>query len=561
MPERFELTYRQWLEEPRDWCVSRQLWWGHRIPVWYVHASQAEADAALADPLREGRTDVWVVARNEAEARTKAEAEHGVDVGLAQEVDVLDTWFSSGLWPFSTVGWPGASVDGGADPAAFAPADPSSDLARFFPAALMETGHDILFFWVARMIMMSLALTGKAPFDTVYLHGLVRDDKGRKMSKSLGNVVDPVDVINDVGTDALRYALATGTAPGQDLNLNLEKVVSARNFTNKMWNVGKFLEFSLAQAEANDDAPSRADRLVRAAQTPARLLAGDLPLAEAWVVSSLHATVDRATEALEGLKYGEAGRLLQEWTWGELADWYVEAAKDRLYGDDAVAREACLDTLCYVVDTVLRLLHPLAPFVTEELWQSLFATAVATAATDGPTPALLSQPWPVTGAPRDAAAEARFEIFRDAVGAVRNARAEYNVDLGKRLSGVRLVGADLAASVAGEEGLFQLLAKVEFAPSNDTVATNGSDQTATLVVRPGMELTLPLDALFDRDKERSRLEGQRKKLDKEAGALRSRLGSKGFVDKAPVAVLEKTRGELADIEAKLASVDEKLAAL
>lgn len=227
VPERFERTYRQWLENIRDWCVSRQLWWGHRIPVWYVFESEEEANE------KKFSSKNYVVARNESEAIRLAHEKYGPGAVLRQESDVLDTWFSSSLWPFSTLGWPDET---------------SEDISRFYPTSVLETGHDILFFWVARMMMMGIELTGKAPFSTIYLHGLVRDEKGRKMSKSLGNVVDPVETIQQFGADALRYTLATGTSPGQDLNLSLDRVNGSRNFTNKVWNASKFVLFSLTQA-------------------------------------------------------------------------------------------------------------------------------------------------------------------------------------------------------------------------------------------------------------------------------------------------------------------------
>ena len=275
VPSRFEKIYKGWLTDIRDWCISRQLWWGHRIPVWYVHESQAALDSARSGTGK-GSSPTYVVARNEAEATAKAKAAHGEHVVLYQEEDVLDTWFSSGLWPFSTLGWPN---------------EEAADLAKFFPTQVMETGHDILFFWVARMVMMSYGMTGKLPFHTVFLHGLVRDEKGRKMSKSLGNVVDPLNVIDEQGCDALRFTLATGTAAGQDLNLNMDRLASNRNFTNKIWNSGKFVLYSL-EGMSDDE---RVELVDAAAAVPSSL--ATLPLAERWIVSRLHAVVDHVTSA------------------------------------------------------------------------------------------------------------------------------------------------------------------------------------------------------------------------------------------------------------------------
>ena len=315
VPSRFEKIYKGWLTDIRDWCISRQLWWGHRIPVWYVHESQA---ALGRGPERHGKgsSPTYVVARDEAEATAKAKAAHGEHVVLYQEEDVLDTWFSSGLWPFSTLGWPN---------------EEAADLAKFFPTQVMETGHDILFFWVARMVMMSYGMTGKLPFHTVFLHGLVRDEKGRKMSKSLGNVVDPLNVIDEQGCDALRFTLATGTAAGQDLNLNMDRLASNRNFTNKIWNSGKFVLYSL-EGMSDDE---RIELVDAAAAVPSSL--ATLPLAERWIVSRLHAVVDHVTSAHDRYDFGEAGRAAYSFFYDDFADWFIEGAKSRLYGDDPAA--------------------------------------------------------------------------------------------------------------------------------------------------------------------------------------------------------------------------------
>ena len=327
LPDRFAKVYRRWLENIRDWCVSRQLWWGHRIPVWYVYESEGDAERGP------GPGQAYVVAEDERAARAAATAAHGRHAVLRQETDVLDTWFSSGLWPFSTLGWPDKDA---------------ADLRRFYPTTLLETGHDILFFWVARMAMLGLELTGRAPFRDVYLHGLVRDAQGRKMSKTLGNVVDPVTVCDDYGTDALRLTLATGTAPGQDLNLSLDRVTAARNFTNKLWNAGKFVLHALRDAGDEEwaalaDAEARLDG-ERAA----------LPLAERWALEALDRAVCAATAAAERYDLAEAGRVVQEFVWGDFADWYIEAAKTRLYSDrDQMAKEqvheifgSCAGCLC-----------------------------------------------------------------------------------------------------------------------------------------------------------------------------------------------------------------------
>lgn len=318
VPERFEKTYRMWLEEIRDWCISRQLWWGHRIPVWYVFDDEKVAEKA-SKPV----SDRYVVARDGEEALQKAREQYGPHAAIRQEEDVLDTWFSSALWPFSTLGWPNVQ---------------SENYLKFYPTSVMETGHDILFFWVARMMMMGIEFTGKAPFQTIYLHGLVRDEKGRKMSKSLGNVVDPVETIENYGADALRYTLATGTSPGQDLNLSLDRVNGSRNFTNKIWNVAKFVLFAFEQASITPGCEEWKRLSSLSFESQEKL--DKLSVPERWIVSRLHETIDLSTKYHEQYDFGEAGRILYDFIWSDFADWFVETAKSRLYGEDQQAASA-----------------------------------------------------------------------------------------------------------------------------------------------------------------------------------------------------------------------------
>jgi len=368
LPDRFVRVYNNWLENIKDWCISRQLWWGHRIPVYYVHDSEAAAAAS-----EDGVSSRYVVASSMQEASMLAKEKYGDGVVLRQDQDVLDTWFSSGLWPFSTLGWPNAE---------------SSDLKTFYPTQMMETGHDILFFWVSRMIMMGMHLTGQVPFDTVYLHGLVRDEKGRKMSKSLGNVVDPIEVISDCGTDALRFTLATGSAVGQDLNLSMERLTANRNFVNKLWNAGKYVLLMLSKADETEwEAAVSADF-----SKPEEL--AKLPLSERWVVSLLHQTIDSVTERFDKYDYNQAGITTYNFFWDEFADWAIEASKPRTYGDAAAAAATSRRVLVYVFERVLRLLHPYMPFVTEELWQALPHSGDA----------LILAQWPSQGLPADTVA-------------------------------------------------------------------------------------------------------------------------------------------------------------
>eukprot|EP00887_Chlorella_sp_A99_P007370 scaffold2.g7370.t1 len=601
VPERFEKVYNHWLENIKDWCISRQLWWGHRIPVWYVvaapnappAAAAAGEDSASASAsgaaLPHGQR--YVVARSEAEAYAKARAAYGEGVVLEQESDVLDTWFSSGLWPFSTLGWP----------------QQTADLERFYPTAVMETGHDILFFWVARMAMMGLEFTGKPPFHTVYLHGLVRDDKGRKMSKSLGNVVDPVEVIAQYGADALRWTLATGTAPGQDLNLSLDRLTSARNFTNKLWQAGKFLLFNLAQADGAEWA-----RLAAADFSVPAAFDG-LPLAERWVLSELHATAAAITAAQERYDFGEAGRLLYDFVWSGFADWYIEAAKARLYGEDAAAAAQTRAVLAYAYETILRLAHPFMPFITEELWQAVPHGG----------PALIAAPWPGGLAPAagggaaaaqqqqrrpeqregqqqreqleeqrrhvDVQAVEQFEVLQAAVRAVRNARAEYGVEPGRRVAAtLRVASPELRAALQGEAAALALLAKLDpetlqLLSPEEAAHLSGAKGQIELVVCQGVEALLPLAGLFDAAKETERLAKQasaglqqrslgraratarslrhacRAKVEKELAALDGRLGNASFVDRAPQKVVDEVRAQAEEMRQQLAMIDDKLA--
>eukprot|EP00198_Chlamydomonas_reinhardtii_P003262 XP_001692598.1 predicted protein [Chlamydomonas reinhardtii] len=504
MPERFAKTYNNWLENIKDWCISRQLWWGHRIPVWYVFPSAEAAAASL-----EGRSEHYVVARSAEEAQRLAEAKHGAGVVLKQEEDVLDTWFSSGLWPFSTLGWPNTQAP---------------DFQKFYPTQVLETGHDILFFWVARMIMMGIEFTGKAPFNTVYLHGLVRDEKGRKMSKSLGNVIDPLDTIGQYGTDALRFTLATGTAVGQDLNLSSERVTAARNFTNKLWNAGKFVLFNLAQVSEAEWESLRGVSL----SSPADLQR--LPLTERWIISLLHKTVDEVSERYDKYDYNTAGIAAYNFLWDEFADWAIEASKTRTYGGDAAAQAASRATLVYVFESVLRLLHPFMPFVTEELWQAIPHKGDA----------LIVAPWPARSCPVDESALAHFEVLKGCVRSLRNARAEYNVEPGRKI-GATLVVEDEATrkSIESELPVVCLLAKLDPVAVRlvGSAAEAGLDAAAagsavSLVVKDGVQVLLPLAGLFDVAKELARLGKQKAKLDKELGGISGKLNNPAFMSKA-----------------------------
>eukprot|EP00963_Diacronema_lutheri_P012158 scaffold1645_cov288-Pavlova_lutheri.AAC.15 len=529
VPERFEKVYFNWLTGIKDWCISRQLWWGHRIPVWYVYSTAEMAETSIGT-THSGRP--YVVARNEQEAFEKARRTHGDGVYLVQETDVLDTWFSSGLWPFSTLGWP--DVD-----------DP--DFKAFYPTQMLETGHDILFFWVARMMMMGIELTGKAPFDTIFLHGLVRDEEGRKMSKSLGNVIDPLDVVDEYGADALRFSLATGTTPGQDINLSMSRVEANRNLSTKLWNAGKFV-LSNVKGLSNEELSAL---VARKFDTSASL--ADLPLAERWIVSSLHMLVDHVSECNDRHDFGESGRALYDFFWGEFADWYIESSKSRLYGGDAEAAMVSRTVLVYCFHELLKLWHPFMPFVTEELWNAFPFEGES----------LMVDRWPESDLPRDGTSVAQYDVLKASVRSIRNARSEYNVEPRRKIPAcVVIEDGSLCRELMKEHDVVASLSRVdparlEFVHQPPEGADDGS--WVQLVVGDGVEVFLPLAGLADPAKEMARLEKQAGKLDKELAACMGRLGSSSFLEKAPEAVVEKVKAEKQEVEEKLKAVSGRLA--
>lgn len=525
VPQRFEKVYFNWLEDIRDWCISRQLWWGHRIPVWYVTT----------------HGDEFVVARDEEEAyRIASERYPGESVVLTQENDVLDTWFSSGLWPFSTMGWP---------------KEDALDFKEFFPGSVLETGYDILFFWVARMVMLSLRLTGEVPFRTVYLHGLVRDKDGRKMSKSLGNVIDPIDTIEQYGTDALRYTLVTGSTPGQDIPLSNEKVETNRNFANKLWNASRYIVGNLKGLTKKER-----QELARAALDGPADRGYNLPLPERFIIARLHILVRSVSDGLESLSFGDAGRLIQEFLWDEFADWYVEISKTRLYSDDEDARQYARWTLVYVMDTCLRLLHPFMPYVTEAIWHRF--------PRDGSSEnALITAAWP-KGGTVDEEALRRFDRLQALVRRIRNARAEYQVEAGKKIPLTVRADENTARDIEAEKNTLFLLSKVdpdEFAVeivdrnSSPEQEENDEDQALHLIVADGLEAVIPMRSMIDFDKERQRLEKQMAKVQKDLDGLTKRLNAPGFEDKAPAALVAKTKQSAGELDAQLTSLTSRLA--
>ncbi len=491
VPERFEKVYYNWLENIKDWCISRQLWWGHRIPVWYCPNGH----------MTSGREDP-------KQCSTCGSKE------LTQDPDVLDTWFSSGLWPFSTLGWP----------------DETPDYKYFYPTSYMETGYDILFFWVARMIMDGLEFTGKVPFHTVYLHGLIRDEHGQKMSKTYGNVIDPLIVMDELGTDALRFTLLVGATPGNDMNLSVKKVEANRNFANKVWNAGRFVISAISASES---------------EKPAKAGSASATLADSWIRARLGQLTQDVERLFQTFQYGEAGRQIYEFFWSDFADWYVEIAKQQLQAEQTT--EQTVRMLAKVLDTSLRLLHPFVPFITEELWghlrRAMLDSAIADLANDWPE-ALIVAPWPQAAVPEaaDETTSADFALIQDIIRSIRNLRAEKNVNPAKRLAAT-LVGAERADLLNQQSVIIATLAGLD--PKQLSVVKDlpaKPEDCAVLVVGP-VEIYLPLAGMVDIDAERARLSKELAEAQSQIERLERLLGS-DFAKKAPAPVVAKEREKL-----------------
>ena len=494
VPERFTKIYINWMYDTRDWCISRQLWWGHQIPAWYCQDC-----------------DETIVAK---EAPCTCPRCGGKN--LQQDPDTLDTWFSSALWPFSTLGWPN---------------EDSEDLKFFYPTSTLVTGYDIIGFWVSRMIFSGLAYTGKAPFDTVCVHGIVRDSQGRKMSKSLGNGIDPLEVIDQYGADALRFMLIDGSTPGNDMRYSEEKVKAARNFANKLWNAARFVLMNIPEGFQ--------------AGMPA---VEDLDMSDKWVLSELNKTARDMTANMDSYDMGLAAAKIQNFIWDVYCDWYIEICKSRLNGGDEKQADVARKVLVYVLDRALRLLHPIMPFVTEEIYQAL----------PGSAETIMNQSWPVFDAEHDWPEEcADFEKLMDYIKAVRAARNEMGVHPAKKTTMVIETGAPEAF----EKGQ-AYLAKFAFATEVTLVpkyegSTDGMVQVATDSARG----FIPMMELIDRDKELARLNKEKEKVQKEIDQFTRQLSNEGFVNKAPAQLVEDIRQKLAARQDKIANIEQALAAL
>jgi len=488
VPDRFEKTYLRWMENIRDWCISRQLWWGHRIPAWY----HKETGEVYVDHEPPADIENW-----------------------EQDNDVLDTWFSSALWPFSTMGWPDSE---------------SADFKRYYPTAALVTGYDIIFFWVSRMIFQGIEFTGERPFKDVLIHGLVRDAEGRKMSKSLGNGVDPMDVIANYGADSLRYFLSTGSSPGQDLRFSIEKVESTWNFANKIWNASRFALMNMDGLKYEEID-----------------LTGEKSVADKWILTRLNETIETVTRLSDRYEFGEVGRVLYNFIWDDFCDWYIEMAKLPLYGEDEAAKKTTRSILAYVLDNTMRLLHPFMPFITEEIWQNLPHSGES----------ITVAQWPQVDANlTDDAAAAEMKLLVEVIRAVRNIRAEVNTPLSKKIKMfLKAKDEQVLATVEKNHAYIERFCNPETLEMGINV--EAPDKAMTAVVT-GLEIILPLEGLINIDEEIARLEKEREKLNKEVERVQKKLSNEGFVKKAPEKVIEEERAKEKDYTEKRAAVEARI---
>jgi len=490
-PPRFNDAYLRWMENIHDWVISRQLWWGHQIPAWY-HKETGEVFVGMEAP---SDSENWT-----------------------QDPDVLDTWFSSALWPFSTMGWPD---------------EDAADYKRYYPTNTLVTGYDILTFWVSRMMFQGLEFTGKRPFKNVLIHGLIRDSQGRKMSKSLGNGVDPMEVIEQYGADALRWFLANGSAPGQDVRYSTDKMDAAWNFINKIWNASRYALMNVGDLTAD-----QVD------------ITGEKTLADKWILTRLNQTIGKVTELFEKFEFGEAGRLLYRFIWDDFCDWYIEMSKETLAGDDETAKLTTRSILVYVLDNTLRLLHPIMPFVTEEIWQSVPHVGESLVVATYPT---------VHPEQMDEKAAEEMEFLMDFIRSVRTVRNEMNTPLSKPINIIAKVSdaAHYTVLKENESYIARFSNPEEFVYGEDVEAP--SDAVTSVIT--GAEIYLPLAGLINIEDEIARLEKEAEKLQQEVDRVEKKLSNEKFVAKAPAAVVEAERAKGADYQAQREAVLERIATL
>jgi valyl-tRNA synthetase len=527
VPERWTKVYRDWLVKLQDWCISRQLWWGHQIPAWYA-VSQTNGEITDNTP--------FLVAMDEVGARQQAEAKFGADVQLEQDPDVLDTWFSSGLWPFSTLGWP----------------DQAIDLSRYYPTSTLVTGFDIIFFWVARMTMMAGHFTGQMPFQTVYIHGLVRDENNKKMSKTAKNGIDPLLLINKYGTDALRYTLIREVAgAGQDIRLEYNRktdesasVEASRNFTNKLWNASRFVLMNLGEGFEFSGLNLELKTTVQDSEQ----------LADRWILSRLQQVTQQTRQEIDTYGLGEAAKGLYEFVWGDFCDWYIELVKSRLQGNEPDSKKTAQQVLAAVLEGILKLLHPFMPHITEEIWHTLTQAEETTY--------LALQPYPeVDAALVDPELEQQFELLIGTIRSLRNLRAEAEVKPGVKVQAILQSESDRERHLlTAGQSYIRDLAKVETLSISDTIATSDTSRMFADVVGT-VQVLLPLSGVVDLDALKAKLQKKLEKLEKEIQSLTQRLKNPAFVNKASEDVVAGARAALAEAEAQAEILRDRLAKL
>ncbi|HFD6482671.1 valine--tRNA ligase [Enterococcus hirae] len=490
-PPRFNQTFLRWMENVHDWVISRQLWWGHQIPAWY-HKETGEMYVGMEAPEN---SEEWV-----------------------QDPDVLDTWFSSALWPFSTMGWPDEN---------------SADYQRYFPTSTLVTGYDIIFFWVSRMIFQSLEFTDRRPFENVLIHGLIRDEQGRKMSKSLGNGIDPMEVIEKYGADALRWFLSNGSAPGQDVRFSYEKMDAAWNFINKIWNASRFVIMNSEGMTVEDI-----------------MLTGEKTVADRWILTRLNETIAKVTELFDHFEFGEAGRQLYNFIWDDFCDWYIEMSKEVLYGDDAVSKQTTQSILVHTLDQILRLLHPIMPFVTEEIWQHIPHQGTSLVVADYPV---------VHPEFNDETASKGMEVLKELIRSVRNIRSEVNTPLSKPITLMIKINDPKIGQFLTENTSYieRFCNPEELTISSEIVAPD----LAMSAVLTGAEIFLPLAGLINIEEEIKRLEKELAKWTDEVKRVQGKLGNERFVANAPAEVVEAERAKEKDYLDKQAAVTERIRSL
>ncbi len=495
VPERFDKVYFNWMENIRDWCISRQLWWGHRIPVWYCQ----ECKEVIVD-------------RQEPDVCPSCSSTR-----FKQDEDVLDTWFSSGLWPFSTLGWP----------------EKTEELEYFYPTDTLVTGRDIIFFWVARMIFMGLDLKDEIPFSDIYIHGLVRDAQGRKMSKSLGNGVDPLEVIDKVGADTLRFTLITGNTPGNDIRYRSEKVEASRNFNNKLWNASRFVMMNLEDFELAEIDYSQLE----------------YTLADQWILSRLQNIIKKVTSLLEDYQFGQVSQELYDFVWREFCDWYIELIKPRLYQDE---NKAAYQTAQYVswmvLDNILRLLHPISPFITEEIWDHLPAKEDSIMIADWPRPDQLML---------NDRAERKMEIVMSVITSVRNIRNEMKVNPGREITAI-LTTDDQERIEILKEAKDYISDLATIADLEITKEVENRPDKASTAITEKIEIILPLEGLIDLDKEIERLEKDIEDVKYEIERAKGKLNNDGFVNNAPDHLVKEEKEKKEEYQEKLAGLKQRL---